>query len=71
MMAEKMTEREQFYYGKGYVDGRIDALQEIMKGVYEIDDCLYNDDYANGFNTAVSKVIDVINNVAGESDGRE
>jgi hypothetical protein len=64
-MAEKMTEREQFYYGKGYADGRIAFLKEIMKGIYEIDDCLYNDDYASGYNTAVNKVIDVVNKVAG------
>ena len=70
-MAAKMTEREQFYYGKGYADGRIAFLKEIMKDIYEIDDCLYDDDYATGYNTAISKVIDVINKVAGDSDGRE
>ena len=68
-MAEKMTEREQFYYGKGYADGRIAFLEEIMKGIYEIDDCLYNDDYANGYNAAINKVIDVVNKVAGDSEG--
>ena len=52
-------------------DGRIASLEEIMKGVYEIDDCLYNDDYANGYNAAISNVIDVINKVAGKSDGKE
>lgn len=70
-MMEKITEREQFYYGKGYSDGRIAFLKEIMDDVYEIDDCLYNDDYANGYNSAISKVIDVINKMAGESDGRK
>ncbi len=70
-MAAKMTEREMFYYGKGYADGRIALLKKIMKDIYEIDDCLYDDDYANGYNTAINKVIDVINKVAGGSDGRE
>jgi hypothetical protein len=70
-MAEKMTEREQFYYGKGYADGRIAFLEEIMKGIYEIDDCLYNDDYENGYNTAVNKVIDVVNKAAGVKNGRK
>ena len=70
-MAEKMTEREQFYYDKGYSEGRIAFLEEIMKGIYEIDDCLYNDDYANGYNTAINKVIDAVNKAAGGSDGRE
>ena len=63
-MAEKMTEREQFYYGKGYLEGRIAFLAEIMKGIYEIDDCLYDDDYANGYNSAINKV-------AGVKNGRE
>ena len=63
-MAEKMTEREQFYYGKGYAQGKNDFVEEIMKGIYEIDDCLYDDDYASGYNTAISKVIDVVNKVA-------
>jgi hypothetical protein len=70
-MAKKMTEREQFYYGKGYADGRIAFLKEIMKDIYEIDDCLYDDDYANGFNAAINKVIDAVNKAAGVKNGRE
>jgi hypothetical protein len=70
-MAKKMTEREQFYYGKGFSEGRIAFLAEIMKGIYEIDDCLYDDDYANGYNTALNNVIDVINKAAGVKNGRE
>ena len=71
-MAEKMTEREQFYYyGKGFSEGRIAFFKEIMKDIYEIDDCLYNDDYANGYNTAINKVIDAVNKAAGVKNGRE
>jgi hypothetical protein len=46
-MAEKMTEREQFYYDKGYTDGKMALLKEINKGIYEMDDCLYDDEYAS------------------------
>jgi hypothetical protein len=70
-MAKKMTERELFYYGKGYADGRIAFLKEIMKDIYEIDDCLYDDDYANGFNAAINKVIDAVNKAAGVKNGRK
>lgn len=66
-MTEKMTEREKFYYDKGYSDGRIAIIEEIMKGIYEVDDCLYNDDYASGYNTAIANVIDVIDKVVGDS----
>lgn len=60
-MTEKMTKREQFYYDKGYVDGRKAFMEEVTKATYEIDDCLYNDDYANGYNSAIAKVVDVLN----------
>lgn len=69
--AEEMTEREQLFYSKGYSEGRKALLEEITNEIYEIDDCLYDDDYANGFNAAINKVIDAVNKVAGGSDGRE
>jgi hypothetical protein len=70
-MAEKMTEREQFYYDKGYTDGKMALLKEINKGIYEMDDCLYDDDYASGYNTALDNVVDVIGKIVGDSNGRE
>ena len=58
-------------YSIGFNKGRKALLEEIKNEIYEIDDCLYDDDYANGFNTAINKVIDAVNKVAGGSDGRE
>lgn len=70
-MAEQMTEREQFYYGKGYADGRIALLKEINEELETVDEYLYGDDWSNGYNTAIDNVINVINKVVGDSDGRE
>lgn len=68
-MAKKMTEREQFYYGKGYIDGKIALLEEINKGIDEMSDCPYPyDAYGKGYYEAVNRVIDIINDVAGGSD---
>lgn len=70
-MAEQMTEQEQFYYGKGYADGRMALLKEINEELETVDEYLYGDDWSKGYNTAIDNVINVINKVAGDSDGRE
>ena len=65
-MAAKMTEREQFYYGKGYAKGRIDLLIKINEELKEIDG-----DYSNEYKSGVNRVIYILNKVVGGSDGRE
>jgi hypothetical protein len=66
-MAKKMTEREQFYYGKGYIDGKIALLEEINKGIDEMSDYPYPyDAYGKGYYVAVNRVIDIINDLAGD-----
>jgi hypothetical protein len=65
-MAKKMSEREQFYYGKGYVKGRIDLLIEINEELKEIDD-----NYSNEYKSGVNRVLYILNKVAGVKNGRE
>jgi hypothetical protein len=65
-MAQKMTEREQFYYGKGYAKGRIDLLIEINEELKEIDD-----NYSNEYKAGVNRVIYILNKVAGVKDGKK
>lgn len=65
-MAEKMTEREQFYYGKGYAKGRIDLLIEINEELKEIDD-----NCSNEYKAGVNRVVYILNKVAGVKDDRE
>jgi hypothetical protein len=67
---EKMTEREQFYYGKGYVQGKIDFAKDAMEKIGCIETC-YGDDYDNGVNYAVCEALRIINEMVGGSDGRK
>jgi hypothetical protein len=69
-MAEKMTEREQFYYGKGYVQGKIDFAKDVMERVGRIG-TFYGDEFDNGVDWAVREVLRIINEMVGGSDGRE
>ncbi|MCR5440277.1 MAG: hypothetical protein K6F01_12710 [Selenomonas sp.] len=69
-MAKKMTEREQFYYGKGYVQGKIDFAKEVVEQVGCISTC-YGDEYDNGVDYAVRKVLEIIEEMVGGSDGRK
>lgn len=69
-MAEKMTECEQLYYGKGYAQGKIDFAKVVMERVGCIGTC-YDDDYGMGVNWAVHEVLRIINEMVGVSDGRE
>ena len=69
-MAEKMTEREQFYYGKGYVQGKIDFAKEAAERISRIDIC-YGDDYEMGVDWAVCEALKIIDEMVGDSDGRE
>ena len=41
-MVEKMTESEQFYYGKGYAQGKIDFAKEVVEQVQLIESCHYS-----------------------------
>jgi hypothetical protein len=71
-MAEKMTEREQFYYGKGYTDGKMALLKEIGTRIDEMSDYPYPyDAYGKGYYVAVNRVIDIINDLVGDSNVRE
>lgn len=69
-MAEKMTEREQFYYGKGYVQGKIDFAKELAERIGCIETC-YGDDYDNGVDYAVCEALQIINEMVGDSNGRK
>ena len=69
-MAEKMTEREQFYYGKGYVQGKIDFAKEVMERIGCIETCC-NEEYDMGVDWAVCEALKIINEMVGVSDGRE
>jgi hypothetical protein len=69
-MAKKMTEREQFYYGKGYAQGKIDFAKEVMERIGCIETC-YGDDYDMGVDWAVCEALKIINEMVGGSDGRE
>jgi len=66
-MAKRMTEREQFYYGKGYTDGKKALLEEIGTRIDEMSDYPYPyDAYGKGYYVAVNRVIDIINDLAGD-----
>lgn len=69
-MAKKMTEREQFYYGKGYVQGKIDFAKEVMERIGCIEAC-DDDEYNMGADWAVCEALRIIDEMVGGSDGRE
>jgi hypothetical protein len=56
-MAEKMTERDQFYYGKGYADGKKELSQSVC-------DILRNELYDYAINNGL-----ISNYDAGHDDG--
>ena len=64
-----MTEREQFYYGKGYVQGKIDFAKEVVKQIGCIETC-YGDEYSMGVDWAIDKALKIINEIAGGEGGR-
>ena len=64
-----MTEREQFYYGKGYVQGKIDFAKEVAERIGCIETC-YDGEYSMGVDWVVGKALKIINEVAGGEDGR-
>ncbi|WP_037355809.1 hypothetical protein [Selenomonas sp. FC4001] len=66
-MAEKMTEREQFYYGKGYVQGKIDFAKEVMERIGCIETCC-DEEYDMGVSWAVCEALRIINEMVGGSD---
>ena len=69
-MAKKTTEREQFYYGKGYVQGKIDFAKEVMERIGCIEAC-DDDEYNMGADWAINEALRIINEMVGGSDGRE
>ena len=66
-MAKKMTEREQFYYGKGYVQGKIDFAKEVVEKIGCIKPC-YDDEYHRGVDWAINEASRIINEMLGDSD---
>ena len=66
-MAEKMTEREQFYYGKGYVQGKIDFAKELTERIGCIE-TYYGGSYDMGVDWAVRKALRIIDEMVGGSD---
>lgn len=66
-MAKKMTEREQFYYGKGYVQGKIDFAKEVVERLKKD----YADTCNSEYNDGIDNAMRVIDEIAGDLDGRE
>jgi len=69
-MAKKMTEREQFYYGIGYSQGKVDFAIEAMERIGCIETCC-NEEYQMGVDWAVCEALKIINEMVGGEDGRE
>ena len=65
-----MTVREQFYYSEGYAQGKIDFAKELAERIGCIKTC-YCDEYDSGVDYAVHKAYHKINEMVGDSDGRE
>lgn len=64
-MAKKMTEREQFYYGEGYTQGKIDFAEELIERIECIKTC-YCDEYDSGVDYAVRRALQIINEMVGD-----
>lgn len=69
-MAKKTTEREQLCYDKGYAQGKTDFAKEVADRIACIETC-YGDDYDMGVDWTVCKVLKIIVETLGDSDGRE
>lgn len=68
-MAKKMTESEQFYYGKGYVQGKIDFAKELTERIGCIEAC-DDDEYNMGADWAVNEALRIIVEMVGGEDGK-
>lgn len=66
----KMTEREQFCYDKGYEQGKTDFAKELAERVACIE-TYYDDDYDMGVDHAINEALRIIDGMVGDSDGRE
>jgi hypothetical protein len=65
-----MTEQEQFYYNKGYAQGKIDFAKDVTEKISCIGTC-YGDDYGMGVDWAVCEALKVIDEMVGGVNGRE
>lgn len=68
-MPDEMTE---FYYGKGYADGRKELVQSVCDSLreefYNYD---YMTDYQTGFNHGIKRAMRVMKAEGRVSDGRD
>ena len=67
---EKMTERDEFYYGKGYADGRKELGRELLEEIYADDDLVWYCS-CNDANSAICRIEDFIKGMAGVDYGSE
>jgi hypothetical protein len=71
-MAEKMTEREQIYYGEGYADGYADGRKKLVQSVCDsLSESLYgyNDcktEYYAGLNDGIKSAMRLMKAEASE-----
>lgn len=71
-MPERMTEREQFYYGKGYADGKKELVQSVCDSLseefYGYDS---ENDYYAGFDDGIKRAMRLMKAEVRDEDGRE
>jgi hypothetical protein len=73
-MAEKMTERDQFYYGKGYADGKKELSQSVCDILrnelydYAINNGLISN-FDAGYEAGIKRAMKILRGQAGVDDG--
>lgn len=60
------TERDNFYYGKGYKDGRKELVDELMSKLSEEADGGIDDEWYAGRDCGIDRAMDIVESMTGD-----